>query len=745
MITDPFNFHENLIRVLEEKSWQQRAIKGTMHVTLLLKPAKGEDSIPSMKDFFNPSSKIKTYTPEEFAQEFAPPREAYRKIVDFAQKFNLIIKSRGSNVKPEDIDEEKLEVVHCTYSNRLVVLKGKVKDLEEAFSTNVIYRGLPAFLRNLLSKMNYISQSKGSYSIPDELTEYVEDVIGLHNFPLFRSGKFPPGPDEEEEYADAMTDDDFSQVRSEFRSKYGSIGYTGAKYAELYNFPKEVDGTGQTIGIIQFGGGYDKEEMVKYFEMTGMETPMISDMSIFRGRNGLTQNYLYDAEVAMDIQVAASAAPGAEIVNIFVPERYNIQGLIHAIEKAIKYDCNIISLSWAWPEGISTFSEKNMASVNRILQCAAAQGVTVVCASGDHGSHAGVKDGRPHIYFPSSSPYVLSCGGTSVTVEEDKIVEEVVWNDTFIFGDSASQLASTGGFSKGYGDSHPNTMPLYQYKVMPEPHCNSRELKRGNPDVSASANLSKTGYWILAKGFQFVSGGTSAAAPLWAALIARINQKMGKPQGFINPSLYALASVKGVFNQIIKGNNSISHRLSHWDAGEVWNPCTGLGSPHGENLLRGLEMLNSRQFAKFRGFFTFEEIQQNKQNKPKLREVTEGELEGFAGIYLERLQSVPGFREKFFKNSVQALEEEGLDPDTVYPLIKKIFEALPKLPIPLSALDAFNQEFTIAAARISFKAWLDPMYLNKVVKDPHKALEEFGVIISKETPIDINRLLSPYL
>jgi kumamolisin len=95
-----------------------------------------------------------------------------------------------------------------------------------------------------------------------------------------------------------------------------------------------------------------------------------------------------------------------------------------------------------------------------------------------------------------------------------------------------------------------------------------------------------TGYQVLVDGQQTVVGGTSAVAPLWAALVALVNQTLGKRQGFLNPILYTLGGTG--FNDITSGNNDDSG-LGYYDAGPGWDPCTGLGSPDAAALISALQ------------------------------------------------------------------------------------------------------------------------------------------------------------
>jgi len=189
--------------------------------------------------------------------------------------------------------------------------------------------------------------------------------------------------------------------------------------------------------------------------------------------------------------------------------------------------------------------------------------VTVLVAAGDDGSSDGVDDGNAHVDFPASSPHVLACGGTRLSASGATISSEVVWNG------GASDGATGGGISDVFG------LPVWQQSAKVPPSANSGgRVGRGVPDVAGDADP-QTGYDTIVDGSSGVIGGTSAVAPLWAALVARLNQHAQQPAGFLNATLYANP---GAFNDITSGNNGA------YAAGPGWDACTGLGSPNGPRL-----------------------------------------------------------------------------------------------------------------------------------------------------------------
>ena len=204
-----------------------------------------------------------------------------------------------------------------------------------------------------------------------------------------------------------------------------------------------------------------------------------------------------------------------------------------------------------------------MTAFNDVLQAAATMGVTVCVASGDSGSSDGVADGAAHVDFPASSPYVLACGGASVRASNGEITSEVVWNDV-------------GGGATGGGASNVFALPVWQdgLELTRTAGGASALTSRGVPDVSGDADPA-TGYQVRVDGQDLVFGGTSAVAPLWAGLLARINELKGQPVGFINPQLYKQPAA---LREITEGNNG------DFAASPGWNACTGLGSPDGAKV-----------------------------------------------------------------------------------------------------------------------------------------------------------------
>ena len=362
----------------------------------------------------------------------------------------------------------------------------------------------------------------------------------------------------------------FSRRRAaSWRALSAATAFTAVQIAEFYDFPPDADGTGQVIGILELsapdGSGFRTSDLDTYFKSLGLATPDIVTVSVDGPRTSPgtdpSDPENSDGEVALDIQIAGAVAPKAKFVVYFAPN--SAQGFVDVINQAVHdsdHNPSVISMSWGSAENSA---DPTTNQIDQILQAAAAMGVTFCVASGDNGSRDNPSDpDHAAVDFPASSPSSLGCGGTSIKVSGSKITNEVVWQDQ-----------SGGGVSRIFD------LPSYQENAGVPPAVNpAGPVRRGVPDVAGNADPS-SGYKIVVDGQSYTVGGTSAVAPLWAGLIARINQKLGHNAGFVNPILYQNPQA---FNDITSGSNT------DYNAGPGWDPCTGLGSPKGAAILEAL-------------------------------------------------------------------------------------------------------------------------------------------------------------
>jgi kumamolisin len=424
-----------------------------------------------------------------------------------------------------------LTVTNVDASRRVVHLRGTVEATAAAFGATMVGRFEPA------SGAGSYRAREGSLTVPAALEGIVTGVFGL---------------------------DDRPQARAHLRitPHDAASSYSPVEVAQAYAFPTAASGKGETVGILEMGGGFSTTDLATYFKSLGLSNPQVTAVSVDGGANSPGQDQDSDGEVMLDIEVVGAVANDAEIAVYFAPN--TDQGFIDALSTAVHDTTNkpsVISISWGQSEDAWSAQARNQ--MEQIFTEAAGLGVTVTVAAGDNGSTDNVTDGQQHVDFPASAPHALACGGTSLQAANGTISSESVWNDP---GDGA-----TGG-----GVSRQFPLPSYQANANVPNNVDSGTPGRGVPDVSGDADPG-TGYRILVDGADQTIGGTSAVAPLWAGLIARLNQELGAPVGFVQPRLYTLLGTPA-FQDIITGNNG------SYSAGPGWDACTGLGSPNGTEL-----------------------------------------------------------------------------------------------------------------------------------------------------------------
>lgn len=439
-----------------------------------------------------------------------------------------------------------LSVVKADRAARRVVLSGTVQQYNAAFGVD-----LQHFEHRIGESARHFRQPGSPVRMPDEVREVVTAVVGFDNRakaqPHFRM---------------------ISPIRPPIRAAQApGESFTPLQIAQIYDFPPG-DGKGECIALIEMGGGYSNADLQDYFSMLGVPMPTVEAVPVDGAENAPTGDPNGpDGEVTLDVEIAGALAPAALIAVYFSPnsEAGFVDGVSAALHDSTRKP-SVISISWGAPE--SAWSQQTLAALNDALETAVALGVTVCAASGDSGSSDGVGDGADHVDFPASSPYALGCGGTHISATGQQIVRETVWND-----------GSSGGATGG-GVSGTFALPAWQkgLSVVRQDSGAGALVRRGVPDVAADADPD-SGYVVRVAGTDTVVGGTSAVAPLWAALIARVNAARGKPVGFANALLYAQP---GAFNDITSGNNG------DYSAGPGWDACTGLGTPVGTKVAAAL-------------------------------------------------------------------------------------------------------------------------------------------------------------
>lgn len=458
-----------------------------------------------------------------------------------------------------------LRVMGSHEKARSLTISGSAADFERAFHVELVdvERG----------RSQYRSYGRIP-SLPPELREIVVGVFGLRARPLCPRARIHHA---------------------------GSTKpfWTTQDLLQAYEFPRQHDGSGQVIALLEFGGGYDPADLEQFFAAQGLAVPQVvvktiggatnepctSDavemfLDVVEGRRdeASCDPAVLDAaqstiEVTLDIELAGALAPGATLVVYMAPATE--EGVYQALSAAVHDEnpsANIITMSWGEPE--PSVSEAQFNAVTQVLQDAVQRSITVCASSGDFGAYDDPETKNICVNFPASSPLVLACGGTTVMRFAASIEKETAWN----CGLHGMTGATGGGVSERF--PRPDWQSSHSLPNSPQGFAG-----RGLPDVAAAADP-HNGCEILVKGIRCSAFGTSAVAPFWAALIARCNQSLGRKLGLLNPTLYQLAqSDPDAFRPIEEGNNGF------YQATPGWNACAGLGAPRGSKLLSALQKL----------------------------------------------------------------------------------------------------------------------------------------------------------
>jgi len=448
-----------------------------------------------------------------------------------------------------------LEITAVLPASRRIKVAGTLGQLSSVFGAELRQVSSPAPEGQGTVTHRY---REGPLFVPAPLDGVVLAVLGLDTRPQARPHFRAPGDGSAAAAAQGST-------------------YPPNQVASIYQFPAGTTGAGQTIAVIELGGGYSDSDLDTYFGGLGIDVPSVTAASVDGGSNapGSDPNGA-DMEVALDVDVIGAAAAGAAQVVYFAPN--SDSGFIDAISEAAQATPAPIVISISWGQSEDSWTAQGRTAMDAAMADAAALGITVCAASGDNGSGDAVDDGQPHVDFPASSPHALACGGTKLLADPTTgvISSEVVWNET-----AANEGAGGGGVSDEFA------LPSWQADagVPARAGSDSGSGGRGVPDVAGNADPA-TGYQIYSGGQARVVGGTSAVAPLWAALISRLAEATGQRFGLIQTLLYAgvtPGTAMPGFRDIISGDNGA------YEAGPGWDACSGLGSPDGTALLSRLQ------------------------------------------------------------------------------------------------------------------------------------------------------------
>ena len=480
----------------------------------------------------------------------------------------LSIKELEAQYGADPKDMEKVRTVLTGFGVK--VLK------EEAVSCSILAGARAEVWESVFQvRLFHYSHSEGNYRgrkgdlwLPVELQGIVLGVFGLDNRKMVK--------------------------RRPIHRRKGSLNLAGtaaanrtwfypAELATIYSFPAG-NGEGQTVGLLEFGGGYFPDDLASFCTDANVSVPTVKTVSVNNTPTNAKDGA--EGEVMLDVEVVAGVCPASTIVVYF--SSFDESGWVNILDTAIHDQTNpltVVSCSWGYAEDASgAWSTGAQTAINDSLQAATLLGITVCVAAGDDGSDDEVGDGHAHVDFPSSSPYVLAVGGTTLKESSTGKITETAWKD----GDG---LRKDNGGSTGGGVSTIFPRPSWQTVSIVSVNPGSIE-GRVVPDVAADASAN-TGYWTVVDGQGGASGGTSAAAPLWASLIARLNASMGTSVGFLSPLLYQTGADGKTLGQtgcrdITSGNNDTAS-IGGYSAGPGYDAVTGWGVPIGTALASGLK------------------------------------------------------------------------------------------------------------------------------------------------------------
>jgi kumamolisin len=519
----------------------------TATVTMILRRNPGGPKLRGLKDFAAKGGSIHAPpTHAQYARDHGADPKELEQVAAFAR-------SNG------------LKVVESDQGRRSVVVSGTVAAINKAFDVT---------LHDYDSPRGKYRGHDGGVGLPSALAEIVETVSGLDNRQVpakhYTARHRPAGS------ADPPNTEPLTPLQ----------------VAQFYSFPAGK-GAGQTIGIYEMqtgegSAGYTAQDLALTMNAMGgnLAPPEPIDVAV----DGVGNAGVSDGETVLDITVSSGIAQGATIAVYFTGG--TTQNILHVLQRMIHPGSGdptptVISISYGWgpdDENADSFSPSEYTALDELFQDAANLGITVTVSSGDSGAFIASKK-QAQASFPASEPWVLACGGTTIGNVNGSSFTEYVWNDTWQGGSGA-----TGG-----GVSARFQPPSYQNSVELPKRNGTGTAGRGVPDIAGNASVNSGYPLYLAGQSSGPIGGTSAVAPLYAGLIAVINGNLGFSAGFINPTLYSLASTvcRDVSAPPGPANNSFDGATGY-PATAGWNACTGLGRVNGTALQNGLKAAHAQ-------------------------------------------------------------------------------------------------------------------------------------------------------
>jgi kumamolisin len=461
-----------------------------------------------------------------------------------------------------------LKALATSAATRSVRLSGTVKQMEQAFQVKLFaYAFAPD-----TDERPYRGRV-GNLHVPAEVHDLVTGVFGLDNRRVARRRRRHLS-------SAAGTVDALAAPQSSW--------YIPSQLAKHYNFPPG-DGSGQAVAVFEFAGGYFPSDLKAFCDTAGIDMPTVTAISI--DGTSTSSHDGTEGETMLDVEVIAGVCPKAKIVAYFAPS--SEQGWIDALDALMQdhqNDPGVLSISWGSPEDDEqTWTRQAIDHINESFQEAAMLGITICIAAGDDGSSGGVQDGHSHPDFPSTSPFVLAVGGTTIPASGEP---DIVWFEGSGVRDRTFRDGSSGG-----GVSEWFSRPTWQGDINIKSVNPGTFAGRIYPDLSANADWFASPYLLVVNGESQPNGGTSAASPLVAALLTLINasRRPGHRLGYVTPVLYqtigtgASAATVGALGctDVVEGTNTTAH-AGGYSAGPGYDAVSGWGTPNGVKLAEAL-------------------------------------------------------------------------------------------------------------------------------------------------------------
>lgn len=460
-----------------------------------------------------------------------------------------------------------LKPVATSTATRSVQLSGTVQQMEQAFQVQLFNYTFPSGS----DEVPYRGRV-GAVHVPAEVKDIVTGVFGLDNRRVARRRRKHPA----------------ATPSRHARPTASSSPYIPSQLAKHYNFPPG-DGTGQTVAVFEFAGGFFANDLKTFCHKAGVAVPTVKAISV--DGTSTSKHDGTEGETMLDVEILAGICPKATIVAYFAD--FSEQGWVAALDALMQdheNDPGVVSISWGSPEDDEqTWTAQAIEHINESFQEAAMLGITICIAAGDDGSSDGVLDGRAHPDFPSTSPFVLTVGGTTIPVRGGT-GPDIAWFE-------GNGLRSSGHGSTGGGVSEKFARPVWQKDIDIKSVNAGAFVGRIYPDLAANADWDASPYLLVVDGKSEPNGGTSAASPLVAALLTLINAGRGAGHrlGYVTPVFYqkvgtgAHGAAVGSLGctDVVSGKNTTAH-AGGYNAGPGYDAVSGWGTPNGVKLAEAL-------------------------------------------------------------------------------------------------------------------------------------------------------------